>query len=345
MAFGWADVSREVEQASIMCSRIRNRFISFCAWSAAAFFVGFSVSAAEPHKEGKDAFRAFVLSAGAPGGVYLPLGRSLCHLYNRDRPAGLPTCLAMKSGGSIENIERLRRGEADMAIVQSDVAHWAQSGDGPFSDAAPFQHLRLLFPAHDETLTFLVREDIAIQEISDFLGKRIAIAGSKTGSHFTTEAVLDALGWSRGDFASFTSEPMADEIEALCSGKTDIAVLVVGHPNGFVQRALTECHARLEQFVGPQVERMIKNLNFLHMAEIEPGHYAKQTGAVRVPSLSAVVVVRSGMSKLVAEQFVSTIIAHETTLRKLHLAFRNIDLRRSIPLMKGIEKYMDLPPR
>jgi TRAP transporter TAXI family solute receptor len=232
-----------------------------------------------------------------------------------------------------------------MAIVQSDVAHWARLGEGPFAGVGAFDDLRLLFPVHDETLTVLVKRNISIDDIADFRGKRIAIAGSKSGSHATTEALLDALGWSQRDFASFTSEPMADEIEALCANQTDITLLVVGHPNGFVQRALNECNARLERFTGAEVERALKKMPFLHMGTIEAGRYARHQSPVAVPALAATVVARRELSNAVVERFVSTLFAHEETLRKLHPAFSELNLRREIPLMKDIERHAGLPSR
>lgn len=328
-----------------MRSRASREIIRLLAWAAVVLFGIYPASPAEPGKIDNGSFRAFVLSTGEPGGIYLPLGRSLCHLYNRDRPPEMPTCLAMKSGGSIENIDRLRDGKADMAIVQSDVAYWAQRGEGPFSNIGAFSELRLLFPVHDETLTILVKHDIAIHEISDFLGKRISIAGSKTGSHATTEALLHALGWKPDDFRSYSSETMAGEIEALCSGQTDITILVVGHPNGFVQRALSECNTRLEQFTGIEVEGAVEKLPFLHNGSIDASLYEEQPVAISVPALAAMVVVRSELSNAVVERFVSTLFLHEDTLQKLHPAFRGLNLRRDTPVMKSIKPHAGLPPR
>lgn len=328
-----------------MRSRISDRLNFWFTFAATALLAASPAVSAEPPKDDRDTFRAFVLSTGEPGGIYLPLGRSLCHLYNRDRPPEMPICLAMKSGGSIDNIDRLRNGTADMALVQSDVAHWARSGEGPFSNIGAFSELRLLFPVHDETITILVKQDVAIHEISDFLGKRIAIAGSKTGSHATTEALLQALGWKPDDFRSYTSEPMADEIEALCRGQTDITILVVGHPNGFVQRALSECDARLERFAGSDVESALEALPFLHMGSVEAGRYKSQTSAVPVPALAAMLVVRASLSNAVVERFASTLFSHEETLRKLHPAFSMVNLRRKAPVMKDIEPHPGLPLR
>ena len=61
----------------------------------------------------------------------------------------------------------------------------------------------------------------------------------------TVDAILDALQWKRDDFAGYSELSVTALIDALCAGRIDAAGIVVGHPNGYVQRAIHDCGARL----------------------------------------------------------------------------------------------------
>ena len=67
---------------------------------------------------------------------------------------GLPRLLRQTTAASsIANLEALRSGDEDMAIVQSDWQYYAVKGLGPFKSAGPFDGLRALFAIHGEPLT------------------------------------------------------------------------------------------------------------------------------------------------------------------------------------------------
>ncbi len=300
---------------------------------AAAVAVLLLLALSAPAAPAEEATPVFLLSTAHAGGVYDPLGRSLCHLYNLDRPAaappsGLPLCRAQRSAGSVENIERLRRGEAEVAIVQSDVLHWAWLGAGPFDGAPPFHDIATLFAAHDEIVTVLVGAASGIAEAEDLPGKRVAVSLQASGSHATLDAFMKALGWTPASFAAFEILSVAEQTDALCSGRVDAAAFVVGHPSGYVQRALYDCGARLLPFDGPRVRAATEKLPFLRMSEIPAGTYRNQAEAVAAPGVAALVVARRGWQVEQARAFVTAIRSHVDILRRMHPALRNIDLGR-----------------
>lgn len=282
---------------------------------------------------------AFALATASPGGIYTPLGRSLCHLFNRDVPDGLPTCLALSSGGSADNIDRLREGRASFALVQSDVAYWARRGDGAFAGKAPMENLRSVFPVHEETLTVLAARGVEISVPDDVRGKRIAVSAPGSGSRATTDAFIAALGWRLEDFGSFAAMSMAEQVDALCSGAADVAVFVVGHPNGFVQRALYDCGARLVPFNGARIETALRDLPFVTMSEIAAGNYRGIDQAIETPALTAMLLTTAETPAPLVSAFADTINRDLGTLRQLHPAFDPIDTGAAHPVMKTVGKH------
>ena len=284
-------------------------------------------------------FALFALAPPRPGGVYKPLGESLCHLYNLDRPDALPACRARASGGSVENIERLRRGEAAIAIVQADVLHWAWTGAGPFAEAGPFPELAVLFTAHDEIATVLVAAESGITEPAGLRGKRIAVSLQESGSYATLDAIMGALGWAPSDFASFELLAVDAQIDALCAGTIDAATFVVGHPSGYVQKALYECGARLLPFDSARVREVAEALPYLRMGEIPANTYRGQTNSVAAPALTALVVARRDLPAGIARAFVGAIHAREDILRRLHPALAELELDRESKAAAEVGMY------
>jgi TRAP-type uncharacterized transport system substrate-binding protein len=87
-------------------------------------------------------------------GVYFPAGGAICAMVNRHRAETGLRCVIERSDGSIANLEALRSGEEDMAIVQSDRQSCAVRGR-PFKSAGPFEGCARL-RIHGEPLTLIV---------------------------------------------------------------------------------------------------------------------------------------------------------------------------------------------
>src|SRR3954454_24742143 len=85
------------------------------------------------------------IGTGRPGGVYLPLGDSICRMFNLDVEQRGLRCAAFVSRGPVANIESLHGGRVDIAVVQSDVLADAVSGRGRFAPDGPDKTLRVLF--------------------------------------------------------------------------------------------------------------------------------------------------------------------------------------------------------
>lgn len=316
-------------------------------WLVVAALLLVGVEADRALSQEPAAEHGFVITTGEPGGIYAPLGQALCHLYHRQLEAKAsgaeaPACITMLSGGSIENIERLRSGEADLAIVQGDVALWALAGSEVFAGSGPLDDLRLLFPAHDETLSVLVAAGVTASRPQDLLGLRLAIGAVTSGSRATTDELLTALGWTPADFPVFAETSMAEQVDHLCAGEIDIAISIVGHPNGYVQQALYECGVTLADFAGPAVEAAVADLPSLEMGEIAAATYRDQPSAITTPALPAVVVARETVAAATIRTFVESVVTQEALLRQMHPAFSHLELKRPLALSSQLQHHSGL---
>lgn len=127
--------------------------------------------------------------------------------------------------GSVDNLQRLRAGEVDVALVQSGV------GD-PAVDAA----LRSLGSVFHEPLWIFLRRDLGIGLVSGLRGRRIQIGPEGSGTRVLAAQILGHNGIDATD-AVWLGDRGHDAADALLAGDAD-AVFLVGSADSPVVASL-----------------------------------------------------------------------------------------------------------
>ena len=103
-------------------------------------------------------------------------------------------CSAEPTSGSVYNVDGLRAGELDLALVQSDVQYAGSSGSRALAGCAyPACGPSSLYP---ELVTVVARRASQVGEVQGPKGKRVDIGRPGSGAHATWEAIEAALGWT-----------------------------------------------------------------------------------------------------------------------------------------------------
>jgi len=279
-------------------------------WRAILFALLLAVprsEAADDHK-----FHMFAsVGTGEINGVYYPLGRVICSTVNQELRESGVRCSRETTPGSVYNVEALRSGELEFALVQSDVAYDAFHGTGPYS-GAPFPELRSVLALHPELVTIVTRP--GIRELGDLKGKRIVAGPVGSGSRHTWDALVQALDWKQDQAPKIVDMPEDAVGTALCSGAIDASLLVLGHPSDKVRALLAGCPLDLVALDGPAVDSLVIGTPYLRKRPIPARFYGL---AADVPSFgaSAVLVTTASMDSRVVADFASTLGAQIETLR------------------------------
>lgn len=241
----------------------------FCWLLVAAFFSGVLTAAAAATDLN---FLSF--GTGQTSGVYYPTGRFICDAFNRSYRKEAQYCSAEATPGSVYNLEALRNGEIEFALVQADVQFAAVKGLARWADR-PMTNLRSVLSLHPEVLTIIARRDSGIEGIGDLKGKRVNIGNPGSGTRATWDEVASGLGIGASDLA-LTSELKPDAAaELLCANKLDASVVVVGHPNKVVADELATCDLKLVPATGPAVSKLIAEMPYIVYATISGADYGK----------------------------------------------------------------------
>lgn len=212
--------------------------------------------------------RFMSLATAGTGGLYYPIGGALAsRLTARDTGR---TWTAEVTGGSVENIQRLVRGEVDLAMAIGTTIHEAYNGGRDF--ATPQADLRAVAPLYPNQTHVLVRDGAGIGSLGDVRGLRVSVGAAGSGTEQVSRQLLEVYGLSYDDidvrYLSFT-----ESASALADGAIDAAILSVGYPASAVLEATTTGRIRLLSIDSVRVREMIETWPYYSRGTIPAGVY------------------------------------------------------------------------
>ncbi len=278
------------------------------------------------------------IGTGSVSGLYYPMGTAICRQINKDRGRHGIRCTAKSSAGSLANLQDLREGRLDFAIVQSDWQSQAFAGTPQLSRGLPFSDLRSLLSLHSEVFTVIARADADIASFADLRGKRVNIGNLGSGQRATMETLMEALNWGRDSFAEVHELPAEDQSAALCAGQFDAMVYVVGHPSASVEDATTACDSVLVPVSDPKIRATVSSSAFFDFAEIPGNLYRGNPAAVSTFGFAATLVTTRQQNPRVVNALVRTLLNDLDGLRRAHPAFATLEQRRMV------EEFQTAPP-
>lgn len=288
-----------------------------------------------------------IITVGTAGvtGVYYPAGGAICRLVNRGRKEHGVRCTVESTGGSINNLEAIRKGDLEMGVVQSDLLYHAYTGTEVFADVGADKNLRILFSLHSEPFTVVARKDAKIATFDDLKGKRVYLGAPGSGMRATMEELMERKGWNKKTFASVVTLKSSDEANALCSGKIDAMVYAGGHPNGAIQQITSMCPTRLVDVTGPVIDKLIEEHPFYTHAVIPGGMYNGTPQDVKTFGVKAVLVTSADQDPEIVYQIVKAVFDNLDNFKTLHPVFATLDARHMVidtdvaPIHPGALKY------
>lgn len=287
-----------------------------------AFALG--VAAATFAAPAAGAFSLFSVGSGEISGNYYAAAKAICDLMNR-AAAGEMRCSPEPTVGSIYNLEALRQGQIEFAFVQSDWQRAAYDGSGQYAAAGPMRELRSVFSLYPEAVTVLVRREAGVSSAADLAGKRIDIGQPASGRRATALWLLREAGVETGDFAVLRELAAGNAVDELCAGRIDATMLVVGHPNAAVARALADCDAEILP-VAPELRaRLVENNAEVAADVIRAGVYPQLAADLPTIAVRATLATREDADPEQVEALVLTTLSGLDALGSRAPVLRGLD--------------------
>jgi TRAP transporter TAXI family solute receptor len=163
---------------------------------------------------GEKARHEIVIASGAEDGTYNALGAALARVLKGTEVVEKTEVLTTR--GSVQNMDLIENGGADLAFVQSDTP--------------PSTNARLVAALYDEVLHILVSTSHAdeIRSIHDLGGRRVSLGAVGSGTRQLSKRVLDHFGVEVGE----DLELLPDEVAAgLTDGSIEAAFVLTAIPS------------------------------------------------------------------------------------------------------------------
>jgi TRAP transporter TAXI family solute receptor len=293
-----------------------------------------------------DDLRFFTIGAGDVGGSYYASAQAICEVMNRAEHGRL-RCSPDPTQGSIYNLDALRRGQIDFAIVQSDWHREAFEGTGIYARDGHFEDLRSVLSLYEEPITILARPGAGINQPTDLVGKRIDIGHPASGRRATIERFFGALALTPEKFAKVVELSSSGALDELCAGALDATILVVGHPNATIGRVLSTCDADLIPVSGPKLASVMEGQPDYSQAVIPKSYYPELSADVSTYAVTATLVTRANVDSAIVQSLVRHVLDQRAGLAQRAPVLKDLDPQRmrrqglTAPLHTGAKAAFD----
>ncbi|MDO4812263.1 MAG: TAXI family TRAP transporter solute-binding subunit [Eubacteriales bacterium] len=279
-----------------------------------------------------------VLATGGTSGTYYAVGGVLQTVLG-DK---LTLCnLTVEStGASKANVNMMTDGEAQMAILQSDVLNYAHEGTFTFAETGAETSALWVMGIYNETVQILAKP--GINTVSDLKGKTVCVGDVGSGTEVNAWQVLGAVGLTKDDVNAVNGS-FQDGVDQLKDGKIDAAFTVAGAPTTAIVDYATTNELNLVSLSADELAKVTAEYPFLVEDNLAAGTYTGQDAEVCCVAVQAALVADETVSEDVVYELVKAIYDNQADLTAGHAKWGLLSLETALdntaPMHPGAEKY------
>ncbi len=281
------------------------------------------------------------IATGGTAGTYYPIGGALAEILNKEIPG--MNASAQSTGATVANINMLKDGSVDLAIVQNDITYYAVNGTEMFKDKK-VDNIRGIASLYPETCQFVTLDSSGIKSIAELKGKRVAVGAAGSGVEANVRQILAAYGIEYSDIdAQYLS--FAEGANALKDGNVDVACLTAGYPTASVQDIASQHKVRLLPVDADKADALIAKYPFYTKTTIPAGTYAGFDEEIPAISVMAMLVCTDKVDDKLGGEIAKAIFTNLDRLKAAHsvgklITKENAQNGLSIPMNAGAEKFL-----
>ncbi|WP_199537369.1 TAXI family TRAP transporter solute-binding subunit [Spongiactinospora gelatinilytica] len=284
------------------------------------------------------------IATGNTTGVYYQLGGGYADLVGRFVPGYQAT--AETTAASVENIQRVARGDSDIAFTLADAAADAVQGKNGFSGPQPIRALARLYANHTHVIA---RTDAGIGSVAAMRGKRVSIGSPNSGTEVIARRLLTAAGIDPRTGIAAQSLSLPETVQGMKDGTLDAFFWSGGLPTGGVTD-LTVSMGDKVTFVPlndllPRLRAQYGEVYQAAPLKKEVYDTPADVPGIAVPNL---LIVSTEMPDALATSLTALLFDHRADLTKVHPEAANIVRAEAqkttpVPLHPGAERYFAKP--
>jgi len=285
--------------------------------------------------------KLITLASGWVVGVYFPLAGALSRIAYEKIPDVKIT--VESSGASVANAKLIASGDADMAILQNDIAFYALKGVKPMFDK-PIANMRGMTSLYEEHIQIQTRKDANIRSPKDLKGKRVAVGPLGSGTEQNTIQILEAYGLTFADLSRVERLTATESGDYLKDGRIDAAF----YTTGVGAAALVDVAMMIDTVIVPvdsaHADILVKKYPFYSKTVVPKGSYKGVDQDVPAVCVLAILVTRAELEEDVVYKITKAMYENIKDIERAHAKGKEVKLEKAtvgmpIPLHPGAEKY------
>jgi TRAP transporter TAXI family solute receptor len=261
------------------------------------------------------------IATGGTGGVYYVYGGAIAQAISKSLPGVEAT--AEVTTASVENLNFVAQGSADLGFTLADTAYDAVQGTGRFKSQLPIRTLAVLYM---NATHIVVRGDSPVTTVPALKGKRVSVGSRNSGTEVIAERVLKAAGLDTSTDISREHLGVSESAAALKDGTIDAFFWSGGLPTAAV----------LELAAGPGsgirllsdafvVDKLVKEFGVLYHVKAIPANLYPNTPGADVSGVWNLLVVNADMPNDLAYQITKVLFERKADLAAAHPTAKELD--------------------
>jgi len=290
----------------------------------------------QPHTEETQ----LTLVTGGTAGTYYPLGTAMASIITDDIEGVQVTAVA--SQGSVANASKIGSKEAELALLQNDIACYAQQGKHMF-EKQPVKAIRGIATLYPEIVQIVTLKEYGITSLSDLDGKRVGVGAPGSGTAVNILQIFQAAGL---DETNVDIQYLDFEECALALGSKTIhaGCIVAGIPTSAVVEVTSVRDVTIVEVPDEIYNQLRDSCPFYVPISIPAGTYAGMGEDVSTIAMQAMLAARADLPEDLIYKVTKSIFEHTDTLVAAHQRGRDITLETalngmSITLHPGAQRY------
>ena len=299
-----------------------------------------SASPAAPPAPAKPAETAkYTMVTGSTGGTYYALGGAMANTWNAHLNNIQISCVS--SGASVENMNLLQVGEADLGISMNNVADAAWNGNAPFTAKA--DNVRAIGVVYHEVYQLIAASSTGAKTIADLKGKRVAIGPAGSGTAGTSEMVFRLSGLDVTKDITAERDGFGDAAAKMQDGHLDASAAVLSVPAASIIEMTTSMDLNYIDIPDDILEKIQAEAPFYTRLVIPAGTYSNKEPFNTI-TCQAALYCRKDMTEDEVYEITKAFYENAAEIAAAHTAGKDISLEGALdgittPLHPGAVKY------
>lgn len=286
----------------------------------------------------------FSVATASSGGTYYPIGVGLGHLWTEQLDGIKIT--GQSSAGSIENIDLLRKEEADLAILQGLIGAQAIERSGNFEGNA-YEDLRSITMLWGNVEHFVLMDDkVETGTISDIEGTTFSVGPQASGTEQSTLTIMEGIGLTK---ENITPEYLGygDTVSAMRDGRLDGGSLPAGVPvSSIMDMYASGVKATVLDVTDEQLEAINSVYNTWYRYVIPAGTYPRVDEEINTIAQPNFLAGSKDLDEEVVYQLTKAIFENLEQVHSIHSSAEEVSLETALeglsaPLHIGAYKYFE----